>query len=75
MSFEEGVFTMEDGRLSVRFRMVYKDLPFQDAIVLTEEEYNALSPEQIAEMKTTRFNNWIAALEAGNSEEPISAPE
>lgn len=80
MSFEEGVNTLEDGRIQVRFSMMYKDIPYQDALVLSQSDYAALSPFELDAMKLDRFNNWVINYEAANSatpEEPLpeDAPE
>lgn len=41
-----------------RFTIERDGLAFSDAIVLPEDEYNALTPEQIEAIKEERFQNW-----------------
>lgn len=41
-----------------RFTITQGDQTLQDAIVLPEAEYNALSDKDIENLKQERFNNW-----------------
>jgi hypothetical protein len=64
MSFEEGVFTLDDGRIQVRFKFQYNETAYQDALVFTQAEYAALEPGALDILKFERFNNWIISYEA-----------
>lgn len=55
----------------VRIQIIFKEnvnikgqtLPYQDAFYFTQEEYNALTSEQLREMKDERIANWKNAVE------------
>lgn len=42
-----------------RFTIERDGVTLQDAIVLTKEEYDKLSPEEIEAQKEQRFTNWV----------------
>ena len=44
--------------IQVRFSINRDGLDFSDALVLTQDEYNSLTPDQIEQMKSDRFENW-----------------
>lgn len=45
-------------------------LEYNDALYFSQEEYAALTQEQIEEMKQTRFNNWLSVIQ-----NPVIQPE
>lgn len=51
-----------------KFKIDRDGLSFSDAIVLPEDEYNALTPEQIEAIKEERFQNWKAIVTAPQEE-------
>jgi len=55
------VITLEDGLISDSFTM--GDAPmFSDALVMTADQYNALTADEIAAMKQQRYDNWLALV-------------
>lgn len=77
MSFEEGIFTLEDGRIQVRFKFQYNDIAYQDALVFTQAQYEGLGPGDLDILKFERFNNWVISYEAAANaapEEPVETP-
>jgi len=52
----------------IRFSREYQGLKFQDALNLTQKEYDTLTREQILKMQDERFNNWIKIIETQNAE-------
>ena len=51
--------------IKIEFERSFGGMVFRDALLLTDEELAALSPEQIEAMKDARFQNWVASLSAG----------
>ena len=51
-----------------RFTIERDGLTFSDAIVLPEDEYNALTTEQIDAIKEERFTNWKTAITTPHEE-------
>lgn len=49
--------------ISIPFRFETKYGAYSDTLWFTEEEYAALSEEQIEEMKQQRVANWINLIE------------
>ena len=77
MSFEEGVFTLPDGRIQVRFKFQYNDVSYQDALVFTQAQYEAFASGDLDMLKFERFNNWVMSYEAAANappEEPVETP-
>lgn len=64
------VSILENGLVSDVFEMGEAPLLFRDALVMTQAEYNSLTPDQIAAMKQQRYDNWIAIITAPPVEEP-----
>ncbi len=55
-----GIVYLEDGRIADEF--VIGEVPFtlSDALVMQPEEYEKLTPEEIAAMKQSRYDKWYA---------------
>jgi hypothetical protein len=51
--------------VTLEFERTHGGVVFRDAIMLTDAEYAALTPEQIEAMKDARFASWVASLSAG----------
>lgn len=45
--------------VQVRFSWEVDGIKYNDALNLTKEEYDKLTPEQIEKMKQERFDNWM----------------
>lgn len=55
--------TREDGLIEDVFEFPHEVYgTFRDALVMTSEEYNALSEAQISSMKQERFDKWAALI-------------
>ena len=55
--------TREDGLIEDVFEFPHEVYgTFRDALVMTSEEYNALSEAQISSMKQERFDKWSALM-------------
>ena len=50
----------------IRFEREYNGLKYQDALNFTQQEYDALTKEQIIKMQDERFNNWVRIIERPN---------
>jgi len=62
--------TSLDGYVTIQFEKTDGTYTLVDAIVLTQEEYDNTTPEQIEAMEQVRWDNWYAIVTAP-SEEPI----
>lgn len=47
--------------ITINFQRTHEGLVFRDAILLTDAEHAALTPEQIEAMKEARLQSWIAS--------------
>lgn len=66
---------LEDGSISDSFEMGDGALRFKDAIVMRPKDYEALTADQIAAMKQTRYDNWLAVIQSVSVEVPEEAPQ
>lgn len=48
--------------IKIEFERSFGGMVFRDALMLTDAELAALSPEQIEAMKDARFQSWLASL-------------
>ncbi|MDO8487896.1 MAG: hypothetical protein Q7S31_01095 [bacterium] len=55
--------------VQLRFEREYNGLKFQDALNLTQKEYDSLTKEEILKMQDERFNNWVKIITAPPVEE------
>lgn len=58
MEFE----TLDNGMLRIRFEKTDGKNTFNDALIFTQTEYDALTEQQIQEMQQQRFDNWLAII-------------
>jgi len=59
-----------DGTISLPFSATDDKYTFADAIVGSADFINGLTPEQILEMQTQRWNNWYAIVTAVDDTQP-----
>lgn len=55
---------LENGLIADEFEMGEEPYILKDALVMPLEQYNALSPDEIAALKQQRYDNWIAIVTA-----------
>jgi hypothetical protein len=53
---------LENGWISDRFQIGESPWVFNDAIVMPADQYNALTPDDIAAMKQQRYDKWYAIV-------------
>lgn len=70
-----GIVYLEDGRLADQFQIGAEPYVLSDALVMRPEEYEKLTPDEIAAMKQARYDNWIAIVTAPPVEMPADAPQ
>ncbi len=58
-----------------RFKVEENGQSFSDAIVMPQDEYVKLTPEEIETQKQERFNNWQEAIKSPLVQEEISKEE
>jgi hypothetical protein len=58
MEFE----TLDNGMIRIRFEKTDGKNSFNDALIFTQAEYDALTEQQIQEMQQQRFDNWLAII-------------
>ena len=64
------IIQLDNGMVSDSFEITKDGLTFKDALVMPQDQYDALTAEQIEAMKQQRFDNWYALVTAV-SEEPV----
>jgi hypothetical protein len=50
---------LEDGRIADEFDIGEEPYILRDALVMTQESYDALTAEEIQSLKQQRYDNWI----------------
>ena len=60
---------LDNGMVSDAFEITKDGLTFKDALVMPQDQYDALTAEEIEALKQQRFDNWYALVTAV-SEEP-----
>ena len=66
----EDIINQIDGKVQVIFeRTDINGQTFRDALWFSDEEYTAITPEQILVMQDQRFNNWVTMINAPPIEE------
>ena len=65
---------MEKELISFRFQMGEMPLVYNDALVMTQEAYDALTPEQIATIQKERYDRWYAIITAPPEPDPEVIP-
>ena len=63
------IVQLEDGRIADEFQIGVDPYVLSDALVMRPEDYERLTPEEIAAMKQTRYDNWYAIVAAPPVEE------
>jgi hypothetical protein len=58
--------------ISFRFEMGEAPLLYSDALVMTQEAYDALTPEQITTLQQERYDRWLAIINTPPSESEIA---
>jgi hypothetical protein len=66
-----GIVYLEDGRLADEFEIGTEPYVLKDALVMAPADYEALTLDEIAAMKQSRYDNWYAVVTAP----PIDAPQ
>lgn len=59
-----GIVYLEDGRMADEFEIGTEPYVLKDALVMTPDAYALLTPDEIAAMKQSRYDNWIAIVTA-----------
>lgn len=65
-----GIVYLKDGRMADEFEIGTEPYVLKDALVMRPEDYALLTPDEIAAMKQSRYDNWIAIVTAP----PVDAP-
>ena len=61
--------------ISFRFQIGEKPLIYNDALVMTQEAYDAMTQEQIAAIQKERYDRWYAIITAPPEPEIVVEPE
>jgi hypothetical protein len=67
------MLTLETGMISIRYMRTNGVFQFTDSIVLTAEEFDMLTPEDITVMQDQRVATWLENVTAA-SEQPTPEP-
>jgi len=68
----EDIINQIDGQVQIIFEKTDGDKTYRDALWFKQEEYDALTPEQISTMQQERFDNWLVIVNSLPTEEIIS---
>ena len=66
---------LEDGMVRISFTKSYGRHSYSDALILTQEDYAALTEDQIEAMKQARFDKWYAIITYVPTPEEIAAAQ
>ena len=61
---EDVINKLDSGLVQHIFEITQDGNTYRDALVMPQAEYDTLSAEQISTMKQSRFDNWIAIINA-----------
>jgi len=65
----EDIINTIDNKVQIIFeRTSVTNMTFRDALWFTQEEYNALTPENILTLQQERFDNWEALVNSPPTE-------
>jgi hypothetical protein len=70
-----GIVYLEDGRMADEFEIGEEPHVLKDALVMMPDAYALLTPDEIAAMKQSRYDNWIAIVTALPVDAPSDAPQ
>lgn len=56
------IVTLDDGLISDSFQIGQEPWILNDAIVMPADQYNALTPDELAALKQQRYDNWYAVV-------------
>lgn len=48
--------------ITIDFEKEYNGMKYRDALILTEEQYNSMTEQDIENLKQERLDNWIAII-------------
>ena len=54
---------LDNGMVSDRFEFASQYGDYKDALVMTQQEYDALTEAEISALKQERFDNWLKIFE------------
>jgi len=60
---------LENGSIKIAFTKSNEKYSFSDALIFTQEEYEALTEDQIEAMKQARFDKWHDVITCVPAEE------
>jgi hypothetical protein len=60
----EDIINYVDGKVQVIFEKTDGTNTFRDALWFSEDEYKAMTPQQISDMQQERYNSWYAIISA-----------
>ena len=61
------ITTLDDGRISIPFVRNRDQYTFTDAIILSQENYDAMPEEQLSAMMDERFERWYQMITAASA--------
>lgn len=67
------VIFLDDGRVKINFTKSNEKYSFSDALNFTRSEYDALTEQDIENLKQQRFDKWYAIITHVPTEEEIAA--
>ena len=65
---------MSNELISFRFQIGEPPYQYSDALVMTQDAYDALTPEQIATLQQERYDRWYEIVTAPPESQPEEVP-
>ena len=66
------IIQLEDGRIKINFTKSNEQYSFSDALHFTKAEYEALTEQDIENLKQQRFDNWYSIITYVPPEEQVT---
>jgi hypothetical protein len=65
----EDIINRQEEKVQIIFERTHNNLIFRDALWFSDQEYAAITVEEILAMQEERFNNWITFINTPSVEE------
>jgi hypothetical protein len=53
---------LDDGRIADEFEIGEEPHILKDALIMTQADYDAMTPDEVQAVKQARYDNWIAII-------------
>jgi hypothetical protein len=53
---------LEDGRIADEFEIGEEPHVLKDALIMTQADYDSMTPDEVQAVKQSRYDNWVAII-------------